>query len=460
MTKNAMKEGFILKKVMKFVGIIFAALLLIQIMTVAALAENVNEFPPKRPEVGVMDVDVSIQGKVVALRTNGTVNILGFSKDYFGNVLYETDVVDVACNDYMILLLKSDGSVKIYFENPFLAPSYVDEALENIPVWTDIVAIDCGSSHAVGLKSDGTVVAFGANTNGQISVKGWRNISEIYADQEMTIGLCADGTLERAGAIRNFEEFEFEENIQEVFFGYGTIAGVLYADGTVKIDSMYNITGAMIGDKWLSDVRNPEDIFKRRGYTGKIIDIDYNGHDDYYILDEFGTLYKHNSRETKLIGKNIVNIMTAQTASAMSNKPYYCIDAMGEIRTNGNNINSEEWILTTNITYDGEPVNCDVAPYIKDGRTLAPIRAILERFGMTVTWDQDTRTATAVKGDITIKVVCGSNIAYVNGVEKPLDVPAEITRGRTFVPVRFFAEALGLDVDWNQYTKTVIILSK
>ena len=41
-----------------------------------------------------------------------------------------------------------------------------------------------------------------------------------------------------------------------------------------------------------------------------------------------------------------------------------------------------------------------------------------------------------------------------------LDVPAEITNGRTFVPVRFFGEALGMNVDWDGYTKTVIIESK
>ena len=103
--------------------------------------------------------------------------------------------------------------------------------------------------------------------------------------------------------------------------------------------------------------------------------------------------------------------------------------------------------------------NCFVPPYIKDGRTLAPIRAILEALGMAVSWDGATKTATAVKGDISISVTINSNIAIVNGVEKTLDVAAEITNDRTFVPVRFFAEALNMKVDWNPYTKTVEIKS-
>ena len=79
---------------------------------------------------------------------------------------------------------------------------------------------------------------------------------------------------------------------------------------------------------------------------------------------------------------------------------------------------------------------------------------------MEVEWDGEPKTAIAVKGDISIKITIDSNIAIVNGKEQTLDVPAEVTQNRTFVPVRFFAEALNLIVDWNGNTKTVIIKSK
>jgi len=136
---------------------------------------------------------------------------------------------------------------------------------------------------------------------------------------------------------------------------------------------------------------------------------------------------------------------------------YYALDKNGQIWSDQSAFTSSDWILTTNITYDGKKIDSDVPPYVKDGRTLAPIRAILETLGMTVSWDATTQTATAVKGSKTISVSINSNIAYVNGEQKTLDVPAEITSGRTFVPVRFFGEALGMNVDWDSYTKTVII---
>ncbi len=39
-------------------------------------------------------------------------------------------------------------------------------------------------------------------------------------------------------------------------------------------------------------------------------------------------------------------------------------------------------------------IELDVAPFIQDGRTLVPVRAISEALGAEVGWDNDTRTVT------------------------------------------------------------------
>ena len=46
---------------------------------------------------------------------------------------------------------------------------------------------------------------------------------------------------------------------------------------------------------------------------------------------------------------------------------------------------------------------------------------------------------------------------YVDGVETELDVPAELNSGRTYVPLRFLAETLGLDVEWDSETGVIDI---
>lgn len=91
-------------------------------------------------------------------------------------------------------------------------------------------------------------------------------------------------------------------------------------------------------------------------------------------------------------------------------------------------------------------VTGDAAPYVANSRTYVPIRALAEAFSADVNWDNDARTVTIVRGDKTI-VMNADNATYtVNGEEATMDVTPEIKDGRTYVPVRFVAEALGFTV--------------
>ncbi|MDO4800181.1 MAG: copper amine oxidase N-terminal domain-containing protein, partial [Bacillota bacterium] len=51
----------------------------------------------------------------------------------------------------------------------------------------------------------------------------------------------------------------------------------------------------------------------------------------------------------------------------------------------------------------------------------------------------------------------GSNVAVVNGTPQTLEVVPFTQNNRTFVPLRFIAEALGCDVEWVGKTKNIII---
>lgn len=106
----------------------------------------------------------------------------------------------------------------------------------------------------------------------------------------------------------------------------------------------------------------------------------------------------------------------------------------------------------------------DVAPRIVDSRTLVPLRGIFEEIGATVTWEQETRTATMTRGDSVVTVTIGSKTATVGGASVTLDVPAQLSaasgNARTLVPVRFIAEALGADVGWLNSPQTVVIAGR
>ena len=103
------------------------------------------------------------------------------------------------------------------------------------------------------------------------------------------------------------------------------------------------------------------------------------------------------------------------------------------------------------------PVMFDVKPLIKDGRTLVPVRGIFEALGASVSWDGETSTATAEKGDVVVSIKIGNEEMKVNDEIKILDVPAEIIDGRTLVPVRAVSEAFKCEVSWDGDTQAVII---
>ena len=111
------------------------------------------------------------------------------------------------------------------------------------------------------------------------------------------------------------------------------------------------------------------------------------------------------------------------------------------------------------VIIDIKNVKFDVPPTIVSGRTLVPLRAIFEALGATVDWDDATQTVTSEKGETKISLTINSNIMTVNGEEKTLDVPATLIDSRTLVPVRAISESFGLQVGWDGDNNIVSILS-
>ena len=99
----------------------------------------------------------------------------------------------------------------------------------------------------------------------------------------------------------------------------------------------------------------------------------------------------------------------------------------------------------------------DQFPIIEDGRTLIPVRKVSEILGAKVEWNGDTREARISMNGTTITVPLDSDEAFIDGQAYPLDVPAKLVNDRTVVPLRFIAESLGVTVDWNGDTRTVVI---
>lgn len=97
-------------------------------------------------------------------------------------------------------------------------------------------------------------------------------------------------------------------------------------------------------------------------------------------------------------------------------------------------------------------------PVINNGRTLVPIRAIIEAFGGIVGWEESTRSVILTMEDDVIKLVIGSNVACLNNRAQNLDVAPAVINDRTMLPIRFVAEGFNLGVAWDGSTQTVSII--
>ena len=111
------------------------------------------------------------------------------------------------------------------------------------------------------------------------------------------------------------------------------------------------------------------------------------------------------------------------------------------------------------VQLDGQPLATSTAPVQMNGRTLVPLRDIFEALGATVNWNAAAQTILATRGTTQIGLALNNRTASVNGAPVTLDQAATLVNGRTFVPLRFVAEATGAQVSWNGALQTVSIVT-
>ena len=99
----------------------------------------------------------------------------------------------------------------------------------------------------------------------------------------------------------------------------------------------------------------------------------------------------------------------------------------------------------------------DQKPVIVEGRTLVPARGVFENMGYTVEWDGKTSTASVSNGETKIEIPVGEKNLVVDGDPVEIDVPAQIINDRTMLPLRAISQALGMQVEWDDKTRTVHI---
>jgi hypothetical protein len=112
-------------------------------------------------------------------------------------------------------------------------------------------------------------------------------------------------------------------------------------------------------------------------------------------------------------------------------------------------------------TVNGIAKTMDVAPYIRGDRTFIPVRFVAQAANVAdnnIIWNPNDRSVVLIKGDRVVKLVIGSTNLLINGMSLSMDVAPEIIEpGRTMLPLRWVAQALGAQIDWDPALQTVTV---
>ena len=116
------------------------------------------------------------------------------------------------------------------------------------------------------------------------------------------------------------------------------------------------------------------------------------------------------------------------------------------------------------VVVNGTVLKFDVAPVLRSGRTLIPIRVMAAAFGATVDWNAQnpervaiTRVVKAGEQPLVFLMNLKTGVVTMNSILVNLEVNPIVILHRTLVPIRFIAEAFGMTVTYEPATKGVFI---
>ncbi|WP_168120198.1 stalk domain-containing protein [Paenibacillus sp. HB172176] len=118
-----------------------------------------------------------------------------------------------------------------------------------------------------------------------------------------------------------------------------------------------------------------------------------------------------------------------------------------------------ETLSPIQVYVDYEPIAFTIDPVLVNGTTMVQFRPLFESFGLEVDWDNETRTVTGTKEKLLIQLVIDSKKAVVSGQDIELLQAPALLQDNTMIPLRFIGEATGRSVVWDGENRRIDIAS-
>ena len=116
-----------------------------------------------------------------------------------------------------------------------------------------------------------------------------------------------------------------------------------------------------------------------------------------------------------------------------------------------------EYDVPVCVMFNGNYINFENKPLLINGTTYLPVRFFCEALSAQVNWASETQTVIVTFENDVIRFDIGKTTAYINGSPVDIGGSARLINNLTYLPVRFIAEALGAEVNWdgNYYTAVI-----
>ncbi|SHJ18826.1 ABC transporter substrate-binding protein [Lutispora thermophila] len=113
------------------------------------------------------------------------------------------------------------------------------------------------------------------------------------------------------------------------------------------------------------------------------------------------------------------------------------------------------------VDVNGKEVNLGVAkPYINKGKVMIPLKAVSEALGANLSWDEENKNITLLRGDNIYLMKQGKANVYVNGRAHKLSQVSEVKNNVLYVPQDFIQVVFGYETSYDSKTSKLSIMIK
>lgn len=251
-----------------------------------------------------------------------------------------------------------------------------------------------------------------------------------------------------------------------------SFGGSVFADSDMdRYQEMYRLRseGSYLECVTLADSLISENPYDMRAYTNKSLAA--------YQYGDFTTSYETLEKQLSLNPYNqialynkacLASVITDYNTVTESIKLLLDMDISAKklIMQDSDFVNCHENEYMVNMLFNpsirvcGTVLDPSAPPIEQNERLLVPIRPVIEAMGAVVEWNPDDNSFAVIMDGKNLIMQIGSNIAKLNGEVMEVELAPVLRNERTYVPVRFVAENMGFDVEWDENLALADIYTK